>query len=70
MEINGIPEDTAVLLERILSGDSEVADRLTAVVYREVSLSEVNTTSVPHFEIDPISLGIWIDPIGKENGNT
>lgn len=66
VEIKDLPEDTAVLLEIVLSGDGVAAERLAAAVHREVAFSEVNTAPVPHFEIDVVSLGIWIDPIGKE----
>lgn len=65
VEINGLVDDTAVLLETVLSGDSEAAERLATAVHREVALSDVNTAPVPHFEIDAITLGIWIDPIGR-----
>lgn len=65
VEIKALPEDTANLLEIVLSGDHEAAERLAAVIHRDVSFSEVNTIPIPHFEIDTTSLGIWIDPIGK-----
>lgn len=62
--ITSAVEDTAALLKMVLLEDEEAAERLAVEVHSEISISEVNTSPVPHFEIDASSLGIWIDPIG------